>query len=104
MNKIICFLFLLIIFTLAPNKVFATLPEITLYPTTILVEREYVVEATMSGLSKEGIYRLRLVLAEPGTSKYFGSTWNESRWYNGYNDAPSPIDYKQFYTITTYDS
>jgi len=70
----------------------------TAYPATITVDQEYTIEATMSGLTKNAIYRLRLVLSKSGSSEYFGSTWNESQWYNG---TPSPIDYQKFLSITT---
>ncbi|MCL6096442.1 MAG: hypothetical protein M1444_02035, partial [Patescibacteria group bacterium] len=56
------------------------------------------IQATMSGLSKNTIYRLRMVLAQMGTANYFGSTYNGTDWYNG---APSPIDYSKFLSITT---
>lgn len=97
--RLIAFLIaLMAIFLFWPKKVLATPPILNSYPDIITVDEEYSVEATMSGLSKNTIYRLRLVLAKPGTWQYFGSTWNESDWYNG---TPSPINYANFLTVTT---
>jgi len=68
------------------------------YPDTITIDNSFSIQATMSGLSKNTIYRIRMVLAQMGTGDYFGSTYNGTDWYNG---TPSPIDYSKFLSITT---
>ncbi len=81
------------------KSVFATAPAITVYPSGILsLDTSFTVTATMSGLSKSATYRLRVAISQPGTSNYFGSTYNGTSWYNG---TPSPINYANFLTITT---
>src|SRR5258708_7813941 len=54
--------------------------------------------ATMSGLTANAAYRLRIAFAKPGSTHYFGSTFNGSAWYDG---LPSPINYANFLTITS---
>lgn len=89
----------LFIFVFSSTNVFATSPQIFSYPNnTIGLDQAFVISATMSGLSKTSLYRLRIALAQTGTSNYFGSTWNGSYWYNG---TPSPINYADFLSITT---
>ena len=81
------------------HQVFATAPQITASPSgTINLDQSFTLSATMSGLSKNAVYRLRIALAQPGTTNYFGSTWNGSSWYNG---TPAPIQYAYFLSITT---
>jgi hypothetical protein len=82
---------------LFPVTVFAVAPSIS-GPSAVNLDSSFSIQATMSGLSSNTIYRLRIVLASIGTSNYFGSTYNESIWYNG---TPSPIDYSKFLSITT---
>jgi len=66
------------------NPIFATAPVITAYPTgTLSLDTSFTVTATMSGLSKSAIYRLRVALAQPGTSNYFGSTYDGTNWNMG---------------------
>lgn len=90
------FLFCLLDFYF-PGVSFASAPQISSFPTgTLQINQEFTVSATMSGLSKNTIYRLRIAIAN--ASNYFGSTWNGTNWYNG---TPSPIDYANFLSITT---
>ncbi len=78
---------------------FAVAPTITAYPSgTINIDTSFAITATMSGLSKSATYRLRIAIAQPLTSNYFGSTYNGTSWYNG---TPSPINYANFLTIST---
>ncbi len=66
------------------NPVFAAAPSITSYPSeTLTLDTAFTVTATMSGLSKNAIYRLRMALAETGTSNYFGSTFDGTSWHYG---------------------
>lgn len=96
---IISFFLLSIVFFCVSTTSFATAPQITASPSGALsLDTSFIVSATMSGLSKGAIYRLRIALAQPGTSNYFGSTYNGSFWYNG---TPSPIIYANFLSITT---
>lgn len=95
------FLFSFLIFILLGSSSFsfAVSPQIIAYPTSLIgLGSPFTISATMSGLSKSSIYRLRLTLAQSGTSNYFGSTWNGTSWYNG---TPTPINYANFYSITT---
>ncbi len=99
LGKFFEILFLLLIFLFFPNKILASAPTIISYPTdTLTLDTSFNVTATMSGLSKNAIYRLRLALAPTGTSNYFGSTYNGTGWYNG---TPPPINYSSFLSITT---
>jgi hypothetical protein len=104
MRKFWVFFVLLNLFTFVNlfflPSVLATAPALLTYPDSIIVDQEYSVTATMSGLTKNKIYRFRLVLSKAGSSDYFGSTWNASSWYGGF---PSPIDYSKFLSITTDD-
>lgn len=84
-------------FRLSPQEVFAAAPTITA-PSTIHLDESFTVDASMSGLSNNAIYRLRIVLAKTSSSNYFGSTNNGIYWYNG---NPAPIDYSKFLSITT---
>lgn len=90
-------LFVFVVFLFFPVTAFATAPSI-LGPSSINLDSSFSINATMSGLSSNTIYRLRIVLAPIGTSNYFGSTNNGSIFYNG---TPSPIDYSKFLSITT---
>ena len=60
--------------------------------------QEYEIEATMSGMTQNATYFLRVGFSKEGETKYFGSTWTESGWYDG---TPSPIDYTKFYRVST---
>lgn len=95
----LAFVVFLLVFLLFPRISFAAAPQITAYPSgDISLNQSFTVSATMSGLTKNAVYRMRIVLAPQGTSNYFGSTWNGISWYNG---TPSPIDYTNFLSITT---
>lgn len=85
-------------FIIASHTTFAAAPAILSAPQSININDQFTIEASMSGLLSNSIYRLRIVLAQTGTSNYFGSTHDGSQWYNG---APSPIDYSKFLSITT---
>lgn len=85
-------------FLLFANPVFAVAPTISNTPTTISTDTQFSLSTTMSGLSSNTIYRMRLALTPIGTSNYFGSTWNGTSWYNG---TPSPINYANFLSVTT---
>lgn len=99
MLRICSILFLLFFVAIVPAKVFATAPIIISSSVDSLnLDTSFTVTATMSGLSKSSVYRMRLALAQPATSNYFGSTYNGTSWYNG---TPSPISYSSFLTITT---
>lgn len=94
---IFCGLFFLTI-PCFPQKTYAAAPTISTSFSSVTVDNSFTVSVTMSGLSDNTVYRLRLVFSQPGTSNYFGSTNNNAGWYNG---TPSPIDYSQFLSITT---
>lgn len=87
---------LLLLFGVSPA--FAVAPTISNVPSTINTDSEFSISVSMSGLSINTIYRLRLALAVTGTSNYFGSTFNGSTYYNG---TPSPINYANFLSVTT---
>ena len=81
-SALIAFLLLLFCFSFAKST-FATAPVITVYPLeTLGLDSAFTVTATMSGLSKSAIYRLRVAIS-PGTSNYFGSTYDGSTWHMG---------------------
>lgn len=83
--KVIVFLvaFISLLF-LFHQVVFATAPAITSYPSgTLSLDTSFTVTATMSGLSKNAVYRLRVALAQPGTTTYFGSTFDGTAWHYG---------------------
>lgn len=96
-TKTLVFIFLLF-FLAFPKPVFAVAPTITNNPSSIDIDNSFTLSATMSGLSDNTIYRLRIAFAKSGTSNYFGSTFNGTDWYNG---TPSPIDYSNFLSVTT---
>lgn len=98
-RKLIILTILLLL--LGAKPVSAAAPIISNIPSAINIDTGFSINASMSGLSNNTIYRLRLVLATPGTSSYFGSTFNSSNWYNG---TPSPINYSNFLSITTDNS
>ncbi len=97
--KILCALGLFFLLSLKHQFAFAAAPTITTYPSTLSIDNSFTISATMSGLPSNTVYRLRVALAKPSTTNYFGSTYNGSIWYNG---TPSPIDYSKFLTITTF--
>ena len=87
------------LFFISAKIVFAAAPVILSYPQEQLhLDIPFSISATMSGLSSNAVYRLRIALSKPGTTSYFGSTFNGSNWYNG---LPSPITYANFFSITT---
>lgn len=88
----IALIILAIIFSV--KSALATPPVILSSPQDIKVDSEFTITATMSGLSKNAVYRLRIALSRPDSHSYFGST-------EGYNGSPSPIDYSKFKSITT---
>lgn len=62
----------------------ASAPQIIASPSgTIQLDQSFTITATMSGLSKNAIYRLRIAVAQPGTTDYFGSTFDGSTWHSG---------------------
>ncbi len=92
-------IFLFVFLVLSTKVVFASAPQIIATPSgTINLDQSFTLSATMSGLSKNALYRLRVALAQPDTTNYFGSTWNGTSWYNG---IPSPINYAFFLSVTT---
>ncbi|MDO8619242.1 MAG: hypothetical protein Q7R49_04850 [Candidatus Daviesbacteria bacterium] len=92
------FILAVLFFLFEASSVSAAAPVISNPPTTIDTETEFSLFVSMSGLSSNTIYRLRIALATTGTSNYFGSTFSGSSWYNG---TPSPINYANFLSITT---
>lgn len=75
--------FLLFLFSFF-NLSFASAPQITASPSgTISIDQSFTVSATMIGLSKNAIYRLRIALSQPGTTDYFGSTFDGTSWHTG---------------------
>lgn len=83
MKAIIVFIAVLLFLHFA-NPVFAIAPVITASPSgTITLDTTFTITATMSGLSKSAIYRLRIAIAQPGTSNYFGSTYDGTIWHMG---------------------
>jgi hypothetical protein len=63
---------------------FAVAPNITAYPNTaVSLDTSFTVTATMSGLTNNVIYRLRVAIAQSGTSNYFGSTYDGTTWHMG---------------------
>lgn len=105
MKNIIYFLGNLILgvfaFSFSSALVFAVPPTILSNPSSIDVDNSFTLSATMSGLSNNTIYRLRITFAKTETPDYFGSTFNGTDWYNG---TPSPINYSNFLTVTTDDN
>jgi len=93
-----CFFSLLIcLFIVCPA--FASAPQIIASPSgTVQLDQAFTLSATMSGLSKNAVYRLRIAIFQPDTTNYFGSTWNGGMWYNG---TPPPITYAYFLSVTT---
>lgn len=83
--KLAVFLVAFILFFFSFVKpVFATAPTITAYPSgTLSLDTSFSVTATMSGLSKNVIYRLRVAISQSGTSNYFGSTYDGAVWHMG---------------------
>ncbi len=83
--KIALIAFLLFFFSpFLVKSVFATVPTITAYPSgTLSLDTSFTVTATMSGLSKNAIYRLRVAISQSGTSNYFGSTYDGATWHMG---------------------
>lgn len=74
----------ILLFLFFANPVFAIAPIITASPSgTITLDTAFTITATMSGLSKSAIYRLRIAIAQPGTSNYFGSTYDGTIWHMG---------------------
>lgn len=67
------------------NPTFATAPNITAYPNTaISLDTSFTVTATMSGLTNNAIYRLRVAIPQSTTSTtYFGSTYDGATWHMG---------------------
>jgi hypothetical protein len=76
---------------------FATAPILTNVPSEIIISQEFTVDASFSGLLASRIYRLRIAFSKEGQTSYFGETWNGTTWYS----AESPINYSQFYIVTT---
>ena len=66
---------LVMIFILVSSAgwVFASPPVILSYPENIKVEEEFTLTASMSGLTKNGAYHLRIAFSKPETHVYFGS-------------------------------
>lgn len=95
-SKLLILTFLSLFF--GARSAFAVAPSITNAPSTINTDTAFSLTTTMSGLSNNAVYRLRIALAPQGTSNYFGSTFNGTSWYNG---TPSPINYSNFLSITT---
>jgi hypothetical protein len=78
------------------HSVLASAPIVISYPTeTLSLDTSFIVTATMSGLSKKAIYRLRVAIAQSGTSNYFGSTYDGSVWHKG------SLTDENFLSITT---
>jgi hypothetical protein len=90
-------LFLLLIFFAYPEVTYSAAPTIS-SPSTVNLDESFTIQASMSGLSKTSVYRLRIALSKPSISTYFGSTYNGADWYNG---TPSPIDYSKYLSVTT---
>lgn len=66
------------------NPVFAVAPAVTAYPSgTINLDTAFTVTATMSGLSKSAVYRLRVAVSQSGSISYFGSTYDGTSWHMG---------------------
>jgi hypothetical protein len=96
MRIIIGFIACFLLFCLSCCPAFAAAPVISSYPTgTLSLDVSFTITATMSGLSKNAIYRLRVAIAQPGTSNYFGSTYDGSSWHMG------SITDGNFFNITT---
>ena len=66
---------LVVIFILVTSTgwVFASPPTILSNPESIKVDEEFILTASMSGLTKNGVYRLRVALSKPEIHVYFGS-------------------------------
>jgi hypothetical protein len=78
------FLFFLIAFLSFVKPIFASAPQIIVSPSgTVQLDQSFTITATMSGLSKNAIYRLRVAIAQPGTTDYFGSTYDGTTWHAG---------------------
>lgn len=84
MKAIIVLIAILFFLTFFAFPSFAVAPTITAYPTaTISLDTSFTVTATMSGLSNNATYRLRVAISQSGTSNYFGSTYDGSVWHMG---------------------
>ncbi len=84
MRTIIVLIAFLFYFSLFASSSFAAAPAITAYPTTtISLDTSFTITATMSGLSSNAIYRLRVAISQPGISSYFGSTYDGTTWHMG---------------------
>src|SRR3989344_2425150 len=82
--KAVVVFFAFLFFLHFANPAFAAAPAITAYPnTTISLDTSFTVTATMSGLTNNAVYRLRVAIAQSGTSNYFGSTYDGSTWHMG---------------------
>src|SRR3989338_8381460 len=82
--KAVVVFFAFLFFLHFANPAFAAAPAITAYPnTTISLDTSFTVTATMSGLTNNAVYRLRVAIAQSGTSNYFGSTYDWSTWHMG---------------------
>lgn len=97
-TKALVFVAIFLFYLTLKYSVSAAAPVILSAPSSIGTDSQFTLTATMSGLSKGAIYRLRIVLAQPNTTNYFGSTNNGTDWYSG---IPSPINYSKFLSITT---
>lgn len=98
--RLTCLLFLgFIVFLFYSQTSLAVAPSIISFPSSaVSIDIPFTITATTSGLGANTTYRFRIALAMPGTSNYFGSTYNGAGWYDG---LPSPIDYSQYLTVQT---
>lgn len=95
MKLLFCLIFIFVICCLRTAG--ATPPAAANFPSEIKINEEFNLNISMSGLSANTIYRLRIAFFTEGETKYFGETWNGSSWYAG----ESPINYQQYLGIAT---
>jgi len=89
-KKILLFLFLLLLFLLAGEKVFAVTISINNPPQSISTD-PFTLKVTISGANAGNNY-LRIDLYKPSTSNYFAETFNGLSWY-------SDGDHTQYYSL-----
>src|SRR3989344_7663385 len=95
--KAVVVFFAFLFFLHFANPAFAAAPAITAYPnTTISLDTSFTITATMSGLTNNAIYRLRVAIPQSfGSVSYFGSTYDGTTWHMG------SISDGNFFSITT---
>lgn len=90
--------FTICFFVLFSQTANAAAPVISNVPSTVNTDNEFTFLASMDGVSKNTVYRLRVAVSASGSTEYFGSTYNGSSWNKG------SINDGNFISVTTDDS